>query len=164
MRPSPFKPEATTTNHPFDGANFVRDTVGKLVWHKVFNRTLYADTDRSGVVYHANYLRYFELGRSCLMRDVGYPYKEVEDSGYVYPIIDLGVTYHSPLYYDDPMWIYTRPGEISRVKVAFNYIIAHAETNKIVCIGFTQHCAINQSGWPIAIDKKTVQLWKTFPK
>ena len=53
-------------------------------------RTLYADTDRSTVVYHANYLRYFEFGRASLMRDAAYPYREIEESGYVYPIIDLG--------------------------------------------------------------------------
>jgi acyl-CoA thioester hydrolase len=53
-------------------------------------RTLYADTDRSQVVYHANYLRYFEFGRASLMRDAAYPYREIEESGYVYPIISTG--------------------------------------------------------------------------
>ncbi len=159
MKPAPFNPEPISPASPF-----IRDTAGKLVWHRVFNRTLYADTDRSEVVYHANYLRYFELGRTSLMRDIGYPYKEVEDSGYVYPIIDLGVSYHAPLYYDDPMWIHTRPAEISRVKVMFRYVITHAESGKMICTGFTQHCAMSPSGWPVAVDKKTVHLWENFPK
>ncbi len=159
MRPRPFKPQMLNGGGPF-----VRDTVGTLVWHRVFNRTLYADTDRSQVVYHSNYLRYFELGRATLMRDVGYPYREVEQNGFVYPVVDLGVTFHRPLRYDDPMWIYTRPADIDRVRVTFNYVITHAETGEIVVTGYTTHCAMNQRGWPIAVDEKTVHMWKTFPK
>ena len=96
----------------------------------VQTRILYADTDRSAVVYHANYLRYFEFGRASLMRDAAYPYKEIEESGYVYPIIDLGIQFYEPLYYDDPMWIHTRPAELERVKLRFDYVITHAETGE----------------------------------
>jgi len=73
MRPKPFIPENIDT---YD--NYVRNKTDGLVWHRCRNRTLYADTDRSQVVYHGNYLRYFEIGRSTLMRDTAYPYIEVE--------------------------------------------------------------------------------------
>ena len=88
---------------------YVRDQTTGLIWHRTVHRTLYADTDRSQVVYHSNYLRYFEFGRTSLMRDVAYPYREIEESGYVYPIIDLGITFYQSLYYDDLMYIHTRP-------------------------------------------------------
>jgi acyl-CoA thioester hydrolase len=158
MKPKPFRPEAYG-----DGGPYVRDATTGLVWHRCGNRTLYADTDRSSVVYHANYLRYFELGRASLMRDAAYPYREIEESGYVYPIIEMGVRFHEPLHYDDPMWIHTRPGLLERVRLRFDYIITHAETGADVCRGFTQHCALNAKGIPVAVDPKTVHLWKAFP-
>ncbi len=158
MKPRPFRPE-TFNNDP----RYVRDAATGLVWHRCSKRSLYADTDRSQVVYHANYLRYFEFGRASLMRDAAYPYREIEESGFVYPIIELGVKFLRPLYYDDEMWVHTRPGEIGRVRLRFDYVITHAETGRLVCIGFTDHCALNPSGIPVAIDQKTVHLWKTFP-
>jgi acyl-CoA thioester hydrolase len=87
MRPKPLVPEI------LDGdQRYVRDRQGGLVWHRCKSRILYADTDRSQVVYHGNYLRYFELGRATLMRDAAYPYREVEESGFVYPIIEVGLS------------------------------------------------------------------------
>ncbi len=159
MKPKPFKPEVYNGDE-----RFVRDKTSELVWHRCHKRTLYAETDRSSVVYHANYLIYFEYGRASLMRDIAYPYREVEESGFIYPIIDLGLTFYKPLYYDDPMWVQTRPGEMDRIRLRFDYIITHAETGEIVCKGFTKHCATNKKGAPVAIDEKTIELWKTFPK
>ena len=159
MKPKPFR--AIPYNND---ERYVRDQTTGEVWHRCKHRTLYADTDRSEVVYHSNYLRYFELGRTSLMRDAAYPYREIEDSGYVYPIIDLGITFYKPLYYDDLIWIQTRPIELERVKLSFDYIITHSETDEIICRGFTRHCALNKRGTPVAIDEKTIHLWKTFPK
>ncbi len=159
MKPKPFLPEQFDNDGPF-----VRDRNSGLIWHRCQHRTLYADTDRSEVVYHSNYLRYFELGRASLMRDTAYPYREIEESGFVYPIIDLGITFYRPLYYDDLMWVHTRPIELERVKLKFDYLITLAETGELVCRGFTQHCALNKAGRPVAVDPKTVHLWKSFPK
>lgn len=158
MKPKPFVPEIYKNNK-----KFVRDKTTGLIWHRVQYRVLYADTDRSQVVYHSNYLRYFEFGRTSLMRDVAYPYREIEESGYVYPIYDLGLSFYQSLVYDDVMDIHTRPVNLERVKLQFDYIITHAEKGHLVCIGFTKHCAANTAGRPVAVDPKTVQLWKTFP-
>lgn len=157
------KPKALAPEIYSDDGRYCRDTVTGLVWHRCTMRTLYADTDRSSVVYHANYLRFFEFGRASLMRDAAYPYKEIEESGYVYPIYDLRIQFQQPLRYDDPMWIYTRPAELQRVRLQFDYIITHAETGADVCRGYTRHCALNARGIPVAVDPKTVMLWKTFP-
>ena len=159
VRPKPFIAE------PYDGQpSFVRDKTSGLAWHRCEMRTLYADTDRSQVVYHAHYLRYFEFGRASLMRDAAYPYKEVEESGFVYPIIKVDIDYFRPLYYDDPMHIHTRPSEMERVRLQFDYVITHGETGELVCKGFTRHCATNASGTPVEIDSKTVRLWEIFPQ
>jgi acyl-CoA thioester hydrolase len=159
LKPKAFIPE------PIDKDNiYMRDKTTGLVWHRCEYRTLYADTDRSEVVYHANYLRYFEHGRASLMRDSSYPYKEIEDSGYVYPIMDLGINFNFPLYYDDRMFVHTRPVELERVRLRFDYIITHADNYTLICSGHTRHCALNLSGKQVAVDPKTVELWKAFPQ
>ncbi len=157
MRPKPFVPE------PLDRPGYVRDRKTGLVWHRCQLRTLYVDTDRSQVVYHANYLRYFEVGRAELMRDADYPYKQIEESGYIYPIIKTELNYHSPLFYDDLMHIHTRPAKLELVKARFDYLITRADNGEIVCTGFTLHCAVNANLIPVEIDERTIALWQQFP-
>ena len=159
LRPEPFVPEILDSDK-----RYVRNKTDGLVWHQCRNRTLYADTDRSRVVYHANYLRYFEFGRASLMRDTAYSYREIEESGYVYPIIQIGITYHSPLFYDDAFCVHTRPAELERVRLRFDYLITHEKNHEIVCKGFTRHCAVNVSGTPVEVDEKTARIWKIFPE
>jgi acyl-CoA thioester hydrolase len=159
MKPKPFVPEFID-----DDSRYVRDKTSGLAWHRCSHRTLYADTDRSQVVYHSNYLIYFEMGRAALMRDASYPYRMIEESGYIYPIISVGMDYFKPLYYDDPMYIHTRPSEMERVKLRFDYIITHRRPYEIVCKGYTRHCATNSAGKPVGIDKMTLELWVNFPK
>ncbi len=158
MRPKPFIPEQLE-EHP----DHRLDQNSGLVWHRCQMRTLYVDTDRSQVVYHANYLRYFEYGRAELMRGANYPYKEIEVSGYIYPIIKTELNYYTPLYYDDLMYIHTRPAKIELVKLQFDYLITRAEDEEIICTGFTRHCAVNKKGIPVEIDAKTIKLWQSFP-
>jgi acyl-CoA thioester hydrolase len=159
VRPKPFVVEL------FEGdPRFIREKGEGNVWHRCDLRTLYVDTDRSQVVYHSNYLRYFEYGRATLMRDVAYTYREIEESGFVYPIIKIDIDYYQPLYYDETMYIHTRPSTLERVRLQFDYVITHAETGNIVCKGFTRHCAVNASGTPVEVDKKTVHIWEIFPK
>jgi len=158
MHRAGFEPRIIEADRPF-----FRDGLDGRVYHRVFHRVLYADTDRSGVVYHANYLRYFELGRASLMRELGFPYKQVEESGYMYPVVDLGVRYEHPLGYDNPMWIFTCPAELERVKVRFEYVIQHGESGRVVCRGHTLHCAVDSRGRPRAVDPITVKTFSGFP-
>lgn len=157
MRPKPFDPRLEAP-----GSEYVVDRATGQRWHRTSARTLYADTDRSSVVYHSNYFRYFEMGRAALMRQIGFPYREVEESGFVYPIVDLACAFHTPLHYDDPMWIHTRPVELERVRVTFNYSITHAETGALVCTGHTRHCALNKNGNVTAVDPHTLEMWTSF--
>lgn len=159
MRPKPFVPEILEEDD-----SFVRDKTTGVVWHRVFHRPLYADTDRSQVVYHANYLRFFEISRASLMRTIGNPYKKVEEGGYVYPIVDLAITFHHPLQYDEPMWINCQPHQLEKVKVTFRYIITHAEEGMVVCKGHTTHCALGPSGRPTKVDPRTMKMWQEFKR
>jgi len=65
----------------------------------------YADTDQMGVVYYANYLVYFERGRTQLLHDLGFPYKEMEKRGFALPVIEVHVDYQAPAGYDDTLEI-----------------------------------------------------------
>jgi acyl-CoA thioester hydrolase len=159
MRPRPFIPQPLA-----EEPCHVRDAGSGLLWHRCELRTLYVDTDRSQVVYHANYLKYFEYGRASLMRHFNYPYKDIEASGYTYPIIKTELNYYSPLHYDDLMYIHTRPTSLELVKLQFDYLITRAADGEICCTGFTRHCAVNGKGIPVEIDAKTVALWREFPR
>lgn len=158
MRPKPFLPE------PIVDSPFIRDTNRGTIWHRCALRTLYADTDRSQVVYHANYLKYFEFGRASLMRHASYPYKKIEENGFLYPIIKTELSFFTPLFYDDLMYIHTRPGNLELVKLQFDYLITRADNGDIVCTGFTRHCAVGANGIPVEIDKNTQKLWQEFPR
>ena len=156
MKPRAFSPVAAADGH------HALDAATGLKWHVSENRVLYADTDRSGVVYHSNYLRYFEMGRAALMRDWGHTYKQIEEAGYVYPIVDAQLHYHSYLRYDDPMRIYTRPSRIERVKLTFDYVIVHDETGKTACSGHTTHCCLNADFAPVAVDPRSARLFADY--
>lgn len=158
MRPKPFIPEI------LEKPSLVRDGNSGMIWHRCELRTLYVDTDRSQAVYHANYLKYFEFGRASLMREAAYPYKKIEESGFSYPIIQTGLNYYSPLFYDDLMYIHTRPTSIELVKLQFDYLITRADNGETACTGFTKHCAVNEKGIPVEIDDKTISLWESFPR
>ena len=159
MRILDFKPAP----HAAD-PRYVRDEVSGLVWHRVPHRILFADTDRTGVVYHGNYFRFFELGRSSLLRDAGFPLRQVEADGYVYPIFQLGCDFFRPIDYDAPILVHTRFHELHAVRVDFDYLITHAETGVVLCRGFTRHCATNRKGRPVAVDPVTVGIFQNFPK
>ncbi|MFH1137727.1 MAG: YbgC/FadM family acyl-CoA thioesterase [Pseudomonadota bacterium] len=159
MRPRPL--QAATLN---GDERFVKDAKTGLVWHRSSLRVLYADTDRSGAVYHSNHLRYFEHGRASLMRDLDHPYRAVEDLGFVYPIVKTGINYYESLGYDDLIWIHTRPGVTERVRITFNYVITRGDEPRPVCDGFTTHCALNSRRVPVAVDWKTLETWRKFPK
>ncbi len=158
MRPKPFIPEF------LDQPSYVKDKNSGLIWHRCELRTLYVDTDRSQAVYHGNYLKYFEFGRAELMRRANYPYKEIEESGYIYPIIKTELNYYSPLFYDDLMYIYARPAKLEMVKLQFDYLITRADNGETCCTGFTKHCAVNGKSIPVEIDQKTINLWQEFPR
>ena len=97
------------------------------------------------------------------MRDIAYAYRAIEKSGFVYPIIETQLNYFAPLFYDDLMWIHTRPATLERVKLQFDYVITSHTYDQIICKGYTRHCATNTQGIPVGVDEKTVRVWTQFP-
>ncbi len=133
-----------------------------LPWFHTTLRVLYADTDRSGVVYHANYLKYFEVGRAALMRASGFPYKEVEAGGYTHPIVELGINFQSYARYDDLLRVYSRPKTLERVRFIFDYRITNEAGDRVLVYGFTRHCCLSPKLNPVAVDPETVALFRKY--
>src|SRR5687767_3498 len=84
-------------------------------------RVRYAETDRMGVVYYANYLVWFEVGRTEWLRQVGWSYREMEEDGVTLPVIAVQCEYRQPARYDDEIEIRTRASALSPVRVKFDY-------------------------------------------
>jgi acyl-CoA thioester hydrolase len=76
--------------------------------HNYKFRVAYSDTDQMGVMHHSNYLRYFEMARYELLRDMGISYSEIENDGVIMPVIQANVDYKKPAVYDQKIRIETR--------------------------------------------------------
>jgi len=117
--------------------------------HKTTCRVLYGDTDAAGVVYYANYLRYFERGRTEYMRDLVLTYREIEDLGLLLPVIECYSRYKAPASYDDLLTIETSLSELKNVSCRFNYrIYKNGSDNSLTLLakGHTVHASVNREG------------------
>ena len=113
------------------------------------HRVIYGDTDAGGVVYNANYLRYFEMGRTELMRSCAIPYSKIEGQGFIIPVTETYLRFKAPARYDDLITIETSLAEIKKYSCRFNYRITRTlEDGKdlLLAKGFTVHACINSQG------------------
>ncbi|HEY8996039.1 MAG TPA: thioesterase family protein [Lacunisphaera sp.] len=118
----------------------------------------YAETDMMGIVYHGNYLPWFEVGRTTLLRECGLPYKELEAQGYHLPVIEVGVKYHRPALYDDMLTIVTRLKERPTLRVHLDYEVRRGD--ELLVTGFTTHAFINKAGEPVRPPANVVERMK----
>jgi acyl-CoA thioester hydrolase len=101
-------------------------------------RVRYADTDKMGVVYNGNYLTFFEVGRTELMRQAGLPYIEFEKAGYMLPLIEAHVNYKQSAYYDDILNVYAKI-DLSELKATIRFEYRISVNDKVVATGWTIH-------------------------
>ena len=109
-------------------------------------RVIYGDTDQMGVVYYANYLRWFERGRSEFLRQIGLPYAQIEAAGYHFPVAEVTCRYAQSARYDDVIEIAKTLNELSRVSFLFEYKISRQEDHIILATGSTKHACIDHQG------------------
>jgi len=129
---------------------------------KTVIRVRYADTDQMGVVYHANYLVWFEAGRAEYMRRLGLPYLEFEQNGLFLPVIRAVVEYKSAARYDDEVAVFTRIKELRQTRVIFEYEVRRGE--KLLARGSTEHAFTNRAGRPVALRKHSQDLWERLSR
>lgn len=100
-------------------------------------RVRYGETDQMGIVYHGSYPAYLEVARIEFFREIGLPYKELEEKGIMLPVVDLYIKYIKPAYYDDLLKIETRIDEIpTGVRFRFDYIVRNAK-DEIITQGYS---------------------------
>jgi acyl-CoA thioester hydrolase len=115
-------------------------------------RVRYAETDQMGVVYHANYLVWCEVGRTELIRSLGLPYAELERSGGVaLAVADAALRYHAPARYDDAIRVVTTVSEVRSRTIAFEYQIIHAASGDRLVSARTTLVCLDRSGRPATL-------------
>jgi len=105
--------------------------------HTTTIRVRYAETDKMGLAYNGHYLTWFEVGRTEFLRDMGFTYKEAESAGFRLPVIETGVKYLKPVYYDDVITIKSRIGKKPGLRIRINYEILRDDD--LLATGFTEH-------------------------
>jgi acyl-CoA thioester hydrolase len=122
-------------------------------------RVRYAETDRMGVVYYANYLVWFEVGRTEWLRDTGWSYRELEADGVSLPVIEAHCEYRQSAGYDDELEIRTGASLLSPVRVRFDYeVVRSGQAGGPVAVGYTVHAALDRRGRPCRLPPRVRDL------
>jgi acyl-CoA thioester hydrolase len=122
-------------------------------------RVRYGETDQMGVVYYANYLVWFEVGRTELLRSLGWSYREMEHEGIGLPVIESSCLYHRPARYDDELEIRTKGTLLSAVRMQFDYEIMRNPGGELIVSGRTLHAAVNGHGRPSRLPARVRELF-----
>ena len=114
--------------------------------HAAETRVTYAETDAMGIVYYANYLRWFEVGRTELMRALGVAYREIETEGTFLPVSEVFCKYHASAVYDDVLLIETSLQFLKRASIQFAYRILRKSDGALLVSGSTLHAFVDREG------------------
>ncbi len=112
-------------------------------------RVRYAETDRMGLLHHANYIIYFEMGRTELLRKRGLSYRDIEDAGHLLVIIDIGCKYKRPAHFDDLLTLQTTATKVTHVKIIHEYRLIR--DGLLLAEGNTTLACVDREGRPQAL-------------
>ena len=116
-------------------------------WHETILRVRYAETDKMGIVYYANYLIWFEIGRTEFCRARGFSYRDMEEMEEAYLVVaESYCRYKAPAYYDDELLIRTHITELRKRSLRFGYEIVRTSDGQIIAEGETGHVITDASG------------------
>lgn len=120
-------------------------------------RVTYADTDAMAIAYHGNYIKWFEIGRTEYLRQIGFPYSVIEKDGLWLPVRSLTCNYKSPAVYDDVLNIASWVGKLGGASIEMQYEIFRKDTDELLVTGMTQHAVTDEN-------LKPIKLKKVFPE
>ena len=116
-------------------------------WHETIVRVRYSETDKMGVVYHANYLVWFEIGRTEFCRARGFSYRDMEENENAFLVVaESYCRYKAPAYYDDELLVRTHITELRRRSLRFGYEIVRASDGTVIAEGETGHVVTDATG------------------
>lgn len=127
-------------------------------------RVIYGDTDQMGVVYYANYFRYFEYARNEYFRARGGNYRALEREGSFLPVVEATCQYKAPAKYDDLLVIRTEVPLIKRASLTFAYEIRREGEERILCTGRTVHACVGADGRPTRMPDAIIRMVGDAPK
>ena len=122
-------------------------------------RVRYAETDKMGIVYYANYLVWFEIGRTDWLRDTGWTYRAMEEDGIQLPVIEAHCEYRQGARYDDEVEIRTRAQKLSPVRIQFDYEAVRRADGAVLASGYTVHATIDRQGRPTRMPDRVKDLF-----
>ncbi len=126
-------------------------------------RVRYSETDQMGVVYHSNYLVWFEVGRVELIRQMGLNYKDMEkEDGCAIAVVDAHARYRASARYDDELLIETRLLAARGAIVKFGYRILRAEDGLLLCEGETAHVVVGMDMKKRPLPKKYAERFAAY--
>ncbi|CEG27390.1 acyl-CoA thioesterase [Bacillus sp. B-jedd] len=114
----------------------------------------YAETDQMGVVYHANYLVWMEIGRTSFIKELGFSYASMEEDGIISPVIDIQASYKKPLRYGQSAIIKTWIEEYDGFRVKYGYEILNEE-GELALTGSSVHVCVKKENFrPVSLKRK----------
>ena len=125
-------------------------------------RVIFGDTDAMGVVYYANYLRYFEASRAAFLRHLGRSQRDLDEWGVALPVAEAQCRYRLPAYYEDLLEIDVRVTELRGASMRFGYEIRR--DGSLLVEGFTLHACVGTDGRPRRVPEPLRALIGTVPR
>lgn len=130
-------------------------------------RVRYAETDKMGVVYHANYLLYFEEARTEFLEKLGFPYAKLEEAGYMSPVLDVQLSYGESLTYGDVAIVRTKVIKVTPVKTTYVYEVYKEgqapDVDKPCVTGMSEHCLVRAIDFrPVSQKKAAPELYEAY--
>lgn len=122
-------------------------------------RVRYAETDKMGVVYYANYFVWFEVARTDLLRSLGWSYRDMEQAGVALPVIEAECRYHRGARYDDELDVRAEGRLLSAVRMEFIYEVVRRGDAVPAASGRTVHAAIGSDGRPCRLPERIRQVF-----
>ncbi|MBE3578495.1 MAG: acyl-CoA thioesterase [Caldanaerobacter subterraneus] len=123
-------------------------------------RVRYGETDKMGIVYYANYLHWFEIGRTEFFRSLGMTYRDLEERDIMLPVIEAHCKYFSSAFYDDLIIIRTRLEFVTGTRIKFLYEVIRKEDGKLLAQGYTEHPFTDSTRKPINLKKVMPEVYQ----
>jgi acyl-CoA thioester hydrolase len=117
----------------------------------IFIRVRYVECDPMGYLHHSNYLPYFEMGRTELLRQLGITYRELEERGFIFVVARISVNFKRPIRYDDELELVTRIQRQTRARIDHVYEIYNRQSRLLLTTAESTIACVNRKGEPTAI-------------
>ena len=127
-------------------------------------RVIYADTDAMGIVYHTNYIKWFEVGSNEYLLELGYPYFRLESEKLWLPVASVECLYKAPARYDDILEITAWMSELKAASLTMSYEIRKEETGELLVTGSTRHAITDDQMKPVRFKRYNPELYQLVTK